>query len=47
MIKRTTTDRPQSVRNRCVIKVFGGVMVLSIDFCIVFVVGIRAFLSYD
>ena len=25
----TPTDRPKSVRNRCVIKVFGGVFVLS------------------
>ena len=32
----TPTDRPQSVRNRCVIEVFGGVFVLSrcfLDFC--------------
>ena len=25
----TPTDRPQSVRNRCVIEVFGGVFILS------------------
>ena len=25
----TSTDRPKSVRNRCVIEVFGGVFVLS------------------
>ena len=25
----TPTDRPKSVRNRCVIEVFGGVLVLS------------------
>ena len=32
----TPTDRPKSVRNRCVIEVFGGVFVLSrcfLDFC--------------
>ena len=32
----TPTDRPKSVRNSCVIKVFGGVFVLSgcfFDFC--------------
>ena len=28
----TPTDRPKSVRNRCVIKVFSGVFVLSIGF---------------
>ena len=28
----TPTDRPKSVRNRCVIEVFGGVFVLSISF---------------
>ena len=28
----TQTDRPKSVRNRCVIEVFGGVFVLSIGF---------------
>ena len=28
----TLTDRPKSVRNRCVIEVFGGVFMLSIDF---------------
>ena len=28
----TPTDRPKSVRNRCVIEVFGGVFVLSIGF---------------
>ena len=26
------TDRPKSVRNRCVIEVFGGVFVLSVAF---------------
>ena len=36
------TDRPMSVRNRCVIELFGGVFVLS--FCPVDIsVGIRAF----
>ena len=38
----TLTDRPKSVRNRCVIEVFGGVFVLSrclLDFS----VGVRAF----
>ena len=30
----TRTDRPKSVRNRCVIEVFGGVFVLSIGFWI-------------
>ena len=28
----TPTDRPKSVRNRCVIEVFGGVCVLSFGF---------------
>ena len=30
----TSTDRPKSVRNRCVIEVFGGVCVLSFGFLI-------------
>ena len=36
--KKTPTDRPKSVRNRCVIEVFGGVFVLSryiLDFSVV------------
>ena len=28
----TPTDRPKSVRNRCVIEVFGGVFVLAFGF---------------
>ena len=28
----TLTDRPKSVRNCCVIEVFGGIVVLSIGF---------------
>ena len=42
----TPTDRPKSVRNRCVIEVFGGVFVLSrcfLDFCLgvgAFVIGL-------
>ena len=38
----TPTDRPKSVRNRCVIEVFGGVFVLSRCFWY-FSVGVRAF----
>ena len=30
----TPNDRPKSVRNRCVIDVFGGVFVFSLDFVI-------------
>ena len=37
-----TTDRPKSVRNRCVIEIFGGVFVLSLCF-LDFFVGVRAF----
>ena len=51
----TPTDRPKSVRNRCVIKVFGGVFILSRCFLgcaggvVVFVTGlsqISSFFSY-
>ena len=35
----TPTDRPKSVRNRSVIKVFGGVCVLSFDFRILLAKG--------
>ena len=38
----TLTDRPKSVRNRCVIEVFGGVFVLSRCF-LDFFVGVGAF----
>ena len=39
----TRTARPKSVRNRCVIEVFGGVFVLSL--CILdFSVGVGAFM---
>ena len=38
----TQTDRPNSVRNRCVIEVFGGVFVLSCCF-LGFSVGVGAF----
>ena len=38
----TPTDRPKSVRNRCVIEVIGGVFVLSHCF-LDFFVGVRAF----
>ena len=38
----TATERPESVRNRCVIEVFGGVFVLSRCF-LDFSVGIGAF----
>ena len=38
----TPTDRPKSVRNRCAIKVFGGVFVLS-DCILDFSVGVGAF----
>ena len=37
----THTDRPKSVRNRCVIKVFGGVLCCSLVF--EFSVGIKIF----
>ena len=37
------TDRPKSVRNRCVMEVFGGVLALSVFFK--FCVGIRAFVT--
>ena len=37
----TPADRPKSVRNRCVIEVFGGVFVLSRCF-LDFSVGVRA-----
>ena len=37
----TLTDRPKSVRNRCVIQVFGGVFVLSLGF-LDFSLGVRA-----
>ena len=52
----TPTDRPQSVRNSCVIKVFGGVFMLSrcfLDCSVgvgVFVTGlsqISSFFSFD
>ena len=52
----TPTDRHKSVRNRCVIEVFGGVFVLSrcfLDFSLgvgVFVIGlsqISSFFSYE
>ena len=52
----TPTDRPKSVRNSCVIKVFGGVFMLSrcfLDFSVgvgVFVTGlsqISSFFSYQ
>ena len=39
----TPTDRPKSVRNRCVNKVFGGVCVLSFGFRIFCCVGIGGF----
>ena len=38
----TPTDRPKSVRNRCVIEVFGGVFLLSRCF-LDFSVGVGAF----
>ena len=38
----THTDRPKSVRNRCVIEIFGGVCVLSRCF-LGFSVGVRSF----
>ena len=40
----TRTDRPKSVRNRCVIEVSGGVFVLSIGF--EFSVGIGVFVIW-
>ena len=48
----TPTDRPKSVRNRCVIEVFGGVFVLSrcfLDFSVsvgTFVIGLSQISSY-
>ena len=48
----TPTDRPKSVRNRCVIKVFGGVFMLSpcfLDFSVgvgAFVTGLRQIFSF-
>ena len=38
----TPTDRLKSVRNRCVIEVFGGVFVLSLSFFDISV-GVKAF----
>ena len=38
----TPTDRPKSVRNRCVIEVFGGIFVLWRCF-LYFSVGVRAY----
>ena len=38
----TPTDNPKSVRNRCVIEIFGGVCVLSLCF-LEFSVGVRTF----
>ena len=40
----TPTDRPKSVRNRSLIKVFGGVFMLSRSF-LDFSVGVRAFVT--
>ena len=48
----TPTDRPKSVRNRCVIEVFGGVFVLSrcfLDFSVdvgAFVIGLTQISSF-
>ena len=48
----TPTDRPKSVRNDCVIEVFGGVFVLSrcfLDFSVdvrVFVIGLSQISSF-
>ena len=42
MTALTPTDRPKSVRYRCVIEVFGGVFILSIG-CRIFCVGIWVF----
>ena len=48
----TPTDRPKSVRNHCVIEVFGGVFVLSrcfLDFSVgvgVFVIGLSQISSF-
>ena len=48
----TPTDRPKSVRNRCVIEVFGGVFVLSrfyLDLSVgvgVFVIGLSQISSF-
>ena len=50
MTGATPTDRPKSVRNRCVIELFGDVFVLSsccLDFTVgvvAFVIGLRLFL---
>ena len=49
----TPTDRPNSVRNRCVIEVFGGVFMLShcfLDFSVsvgVFVIGLSQISSFS
>ena len=49
----TPTDRPKSVRNRCVIEVFGGVFVLSrcfLDFSVgvgAFVIGLSQISSFS
>ena len=49
----TPTDRPKSVRNRCVIKVFGGVFMLSrcfLDYSVgvgVFVTGLSQISSFS
>ena len=42
MVVITPTDRPKSVRKRCVIEVFGAVFVLSRCF-LDFAMGVRAF----
>ena len=48
----TQTDRPKSVRNRCIIEVFGGVFVLSrsfLDFSLdvgAFVIGLSQISSF-
>ena len=48
----TPTDRPKSVRNRCVIEVFGGVFMLSrcfLDFSVdvwAFVIGLSQISSF-
>ena len=36
----TPTDRPKSVHNLCVIEVFGGVSVLTLDFHFLMVLGL-------
>ena len=49
----TQTDRPKSVRNRCVIEVFGSVFVLPLfvnDFSVgvgAFVIGLRQISSFS